>query len=211
MKLADFIVKDAIVPELQATDRDGVIRELVTSLAAAKAIAASDVDVIVKAIVDREKTGSTGFGKGVAVPHVKHPAVKKRMGAVGRSTVGVDFAALDQSPVYSVIMLLSPPNSPDGHLQAMEKDFQKPAGGHVPAVPAAIGYASEDCGPDRRGRPGRRGSVTEGPSGGNGQAAGKPANRIQSGMACRARSWIDNSRLSTNSDSTPGRRCSSSM
>ena len=51
MKLADFIVKDAIVPELKATDRDGVIRELVSALAAAKAIAASDVDPIVKAIL----------------------------------------------------------------------------------------------------------------------------------------------------------------
>jgi len=123
MKLADFIVKDAIVPELKATDRDGVIRELVSALAAADAIAKPDIDPIVKAIIDREKHGSTGFGKGVAVPHVKHPAVKKRVGAVGRSTVGVDFAALDQAPVYSVFLLLSPQNNPDGHLQAMEKIF----------------------------------------------------------------------------------------
>jgi len=124
MKLADFIVKDAIIPELKATDRDAVIREMVQSLAAAKAIAASDVDAVVKAITDREKTGSTGFGKGVAVPHVKHPAIKQRVGTVARSTVGVDFASLDQAPVYSVIMLLSPPNNPDGHLQAMEKIFR---------------------------------------------------------------------------------------
>jgi mannitol/fructose-specific phosphotransferase system IIA component (Ntr-type) len=124
MKLADFIVKEAIVPELKATDRDGVIRELVSALAAANAIGKNDVDAISKAIIDREKHGSTGFGKGVAVPHVKHPSVKKRVGAVGRSTVGVDFAALDQAPVYSVFLLLSPPNNPDGHLQAMEKIFR---------------------------------------------------------------------------------------
>lgn len=124
MKLSDFIVKDAIVSELQATDRDGVIRELVTALAAAKAIAPGDVDVVVKAIIDREKHGSTGFGKGVAVPHVKHTAIKKRVGAIGRSTVGVDFAALDQAPVYSVFLLLSPQNNPDGHLQAMENIFR---------------------------------------------------------------------------------------
>ncbi len=124
MKLSDFIVKDAIVSELQSADRDGVIRELVTSLAAAHAIAATDVDTVVKAIIDREKHGSTGFGKGVAVPHVKHPAIKKRVGAIGRSTVGVDFAALDQAPVYSVFLLLSPQNNPDGHLQAMENIFR---------------------------------------------------------------------------------------
>src|SRR5271170_5470463 len=108
MKLADFIVKDAIIAELKSTERDSVIREMVQSLAAAKAIAPGDVDVIVKAIIDREKVGSTGFGKGVAVPHVKHLAIKKRIGVVGRSTIGVDFAALDQAPVYSVFLLLSP-------------------------------------------------------------------------------------------------------
>jgi mannitol/fructose-specific phosphotransferase system IIA component (Ntr-type) len=124
MKLSDFIVTDAIVPELKATDRDGVIRELVTALAAAKALPEKDVDAIVKAIIDREKHGSTGFGKGVAVPHVKHAAVKKRVGAIGRSSVGVDFAALDQAPVYSVVLLLSPQPNPDGHLQAMENIFR---------------------------------------------------------------------------------------
>ncbi len=52
------------------------------------------------------------------------PAIKKRVGAIGRSTVGVDFAALDQAPVYSVFLLLSPQNNPDGHLQAMENIFR---------------------------------------------------------------------------------------
>jgi len=124
MKLSDFVVKEAVIAELKATDRDGVIRELVEALAAAKAVSAGDVDVIVKAIVDREKHGSTGFGKGVAVPHGKLPAVKKRVAAIGRSAVGVDFAALDQSPVFSVVLLLSPQNNPDGHLQAMENIFR---------------------------------------------------------------------------------------
>ena len=124
MKLADFVVKDAVIAEMKATDRDGVIRELVEALATAKAVAPGDVNAIVKAIVDREKHGSTGFGKGVAVPHAKHAAVKKRVAAIGRSAVGVDFAALDQSPVFSVVLLLSPDNSPDGHLQAMENIFR---------------------------------------------------------------------------------------
>lgn len=124
MKLSDFIVKDAIIPELKATGRDAVIRELVTALAAAKAVPAGDVDAIVKSIIDREKSGSTGFGKGVAVPHAKSGALKKRVGAIGRSTIGIDFAALDQAPVYSVFLLLSPENSPDGHIQAMETIFR---------------------------------------------------------------------------------------
>ncbi|EQD54918.1 PTS IIA-like nitrogen-regulatory protein PtsN, partial [mine drainage metagenome] len=124
MKLGDFIVKDAIVAELKASSRDGVIRELVQALAAAGALSATDVDTICKAILDRERHGSTGFGKGVAVPHVKLACVKKRIGTIGRSTAGVDFSALDQAPVYSVVLLLSPPDNPDGHLRAMENIFR---------------------------------------------------------------------------------------
>ncbi len=124
MKLGDFIVKDSIVAELKATSRDGVIRELVEALAAAGAVAQADVDTICKAILDRERHGSTGFGKGVAVPHVKLTCIKKRIGTIGRSTMGVDFSALDQAPVYSVVLLLSPPDNPDSHLHAMENIFR---------------------------------------------------------------------------------------
>jgi nitrogen PTS system EIIA component len=123
MKLKEFIVPDAVVPELQAADRDGVIRELVQSLAGAGAVPAESVDEVVAALIKREQNGSTGFGKGVAVPHVKHPKVTKMAGAVGRSVNGVDFAALDHQPVYSVLLLLSPDNAPQQHLQAMNIVF----------------------------------------------------------------------------------------
>jgi mannitol/fructose-specific phosphotransferase system IIA component (Ntr-type) len=77
----------------------------------------------VGALLKREQNGSTGFGKGVAVPHVKHPAVKKMAGTIGRSMGGVDFAALDHQPVYSVVLLLSPEAQPQQHLQAMNIIF----------------------------------------------------------------------------------------
>src|SRR6188768_1118895 len=98
MKLRDFIVSDAIVASLSATDRDGALRELVTSLAAAGAAPKEAVDEIIAALIKREQNGSTGFGKGVAVPHVKHPAVTKMSGTIGRSSTGIDFAALDHQP-----------------------------------------------------------------------------------------------------------------
>ena len=123
MKLRDFIVTEAIVPELQATDRDAVIRELVTSLAKAGGVDEEAVPEVVAALIKREQNGSTGFGKGVAVPHVKHAAVKKMAGTVGRSAGGIDFAALDHQPVYSVVLLLSPENQPQQHLQAMNIVF----------------------------------------------------------------------------------------
>ena len=123
MKLKEFIVTDAIVPELKSTDRDGALRELVTSLAGAGALAADAVDEVVAALIKREQNGSTGFGKGVAVPHVKHAKVTRMAGTVGRSANGVDFAALDHQPVYSVVMLLSPENATQQHLQAMNAVF----------------------------------------------------------------------------------------
>ena len=123
MKLKDFIVADAITPELAAPDRDGVIRELVHALAKAGALPQEAVDEIVAALIKREQNGSTGFGKGVAVPHVKHAKVKKMAGTVGRSVNGIDFAALDHQPVYSVFLLLSPDNQPQQHLQAMNIVF----------------------------------------------------------------------------------------
>ena len=88
MKLRDFIVADAIVAELKASDRDSALRELVTSLATAGAIPESAVEEVLSALVKREQNGSTGFGKGVAVPHVKHPAVKQMSGTIGRSANG---------------------------------------------------------------------------------------------------------------------------
>src|SRR5690606_25094149 len=123
MKLRDFIVSEAIVPNLQSDSRDDVIRELVTSLAGAGAIAEDAVEEVVAALIKREQTGSTGFGKGVAVPHVKHARVQKMVGTVGRSAGGIDFAALDHQPVYSIVLLLSPENQPQQHLQAMNIVF----------------------------------------------------------------------------------------
>jgi nitrogen PTS system EIIA component len=123
MKLREFIVTDAIVSELQAGDRDGAIRELVSSLATSGALGADAVDEVVAALIKREQNGSTGFGKGVAVPHVKHAKVKKMAGTIGRSAGGIDFSALDHQPVFSIVLLLSPENQPQHHLQAMNIVF----------------------------------------------------------------------------------------
>src|SRR5438132_5281745 len=123
MKLKEFIIAEAIVPELKAADRDGAIRELVESLARAGGLPQDSVDEIAAALVKREQNGSTGFGKGVAVPHVKHAKVSRMAGAIGRSGTGIDFAALDHQPVYSVFLLLSPENQPQQHLAAMNCVF----------------------------------------------------------------------------------------
>jgi len=123
MKLADIILTEAVIAELKSTDRNGAIRELVEAFAAQGVFDAGDTESILRSVLAREKQGSTGFGKGVAVPHVKHERVKQMAATIGRSTQGIDFAALDRAPVYTVVLLLSPTDDPEGHLAAMEKIF----------------------------------------------------------------------------------------
>ena len=124
MKFADFICFDAVVAELEATDRDGVIAELVLALADASKLAKSKVKEVTRAVIKRENEASTGMGKSIAVPHVKCSAVKQVIAAVGRSSVGIDFSSLDKQPVYSIFLLISPLGEPDKHLQAMETIFK---------------------------------------------------------------------------------------
>jgi len=123
MNLSDFVVTDAIIPVLQATSRDDAITEMVDALIAAGGIPKALRAEVIKLVLDREKHGSTGFGKGVAVPHVKHEKIKKVAACVALSQSGVDFNALDREPVYCLFLLASPKDKPDEHLQAMEKLF----------------------------------------------------------------------------------------
>ena len=124
MRLTDLIDESCLIPELQATDRNGVIRELVQALAEHGHIPKEHAETVARAAIARENQGSTGFGKGVAVPHVKHECLKKITATIGRSSHGVDFAALDRAPVYTVVMLLSPSSAPEDHLAAMERVFR---------------------------------------------------------------------------------------
>ena len=120
MKFADFICKRAIQPQLAAQDREGVIDELVASLIDAGEIKAGDKQNIVAAILKREELGSTGIGRGVAVPHTKHASAGQLTGTVGLSVDGVDFNSLDGGKVQLFFLLVSPPDLPQDHLRALE-------------------------------------------------------------------------------------------
>ncbi len=124
MKLSDFVCFDAVKPQLNASDRDGAIAELVEALATAGKIASAGPAEITEAVVKRENEASTGIGKGVAVPHVKHAAIKEVVATIGCTSKGIDFSSLDKQPVYSVILLLSPADNDDKHLRAMENIFR---------------------------------------------------------------------------------------
>jgi PTS system fructose-specific IIA component/PTS system nitrogen regulatory IIA component len=120
MKFSDFVSVAAIRAELAADEKPAIIRELVESLAAAGAVKPADVDGIVAAIMKREELGSTGIGRGVAVPHTKHASVDRLVGTVGVSSEGVDFNSLDGDKVQLFFLLVSPPDRPGDHLRALE-------------------------------------------------------------------------------------------
>ena len=120
MRMSDFVVREAITDNLAATTKEGVIREIVANLRKAGHFQASDPEEIVKAILKRELLGSTGIGRGVAIPHAKHATVNQLVGAVAVSRSGVAFESLDGEPVYVFVMLVSPNDRPGDHLRALE-------------------------------------------------------------------------------------------
>jgi PTS system fructose-specific IIA component/PTS system nitrogen regulatory IIA component len=105
---------------LTATTKEAVIREMVESLRSAGQFRGADIDDIIKAILKRELLGSTGIGRGVAIPHTKHTGVDKLVGTVALSPGGVSFESLDGEPVYVFVLLISPQDRPGDHLRALE-------------------------------------------------------------------------------------------
>ena len=120
MKFSDFVKNEAIESDIKAADKEAVIRELVGSLVKAGQLSGSEEENIVQAVLKREELGSTGIGRGIAVPHTKHPSVTDPIGTVGVSHSGVDFSSLDGEPVNLFFMLISPLDKPSEHLQALE-------------------------------------------------------------------------------------------
>lgn len=120
MKFSEFICDGSIIAQLDADAKEGVITEMVDALVQSKKISSEDRTGIVNAIMKREELGSTGIGRGVAVPHTKHPSVEKLVGTVAIKDEGVDFDSLDGEKVQLFFLLISPPDRPGDHLRALE-------------------------------------------------------------------------------------------
>jgi PTS system fructose-specific IIA component/PTS system nitrogen regulatory IIA component len=118
--MSDFVVREAIVPRLTATTKDGIIREVVESLRAAGYFQAGEAENIVRAILKREQLGSTGIGRGIAIPHTKHAGVDRLVGTVAIAPGGVNFDSIDGEPVQVFVLLVSPQDRPGDHLRALE-------------------------------------------------------------------------------------------
>lgn len=119
MKLHDIIPEGGILDDLQAVEKEAVIKEMVAALVKAGRIDDATAKKVTKALMDREELGSTGIGAGVAVPHAKHDAITDLVGAFGRSKKGIAFDSLDGEPVHVLFLLLSSKSASGAHLEAL--------------------------------------------------------------------------------------------
>lgn len=120
MKLTEFVVKEAIIPDAAAGGKEEIIREMVASLRASGAFPAAEEESVVAAILKREELGSTGIGNGVAVPHTKHTVVDRIHATVAISRKGIEFSSLDGEEVFILFLVVSPTDRPGDHLRGLE-------------------------------------------------------------------------------------------
>jgi len=120
MRMSNFVIRDAIIPVLSSTTKEDVIRELVGSLHEAGYFRTGDVDDIIKSVLRREKLGSTGIGRSIAIPHSKHAGVDRLIGTLAISPNGIPFDSIDGEPVHIFVLLVSPQDRPGDHLRALE-------------------------------------------------------------------------------------------
>lgn len=117
MKITEFLDKKGIKLDMQSTEKEDALKELVELLAEVKDI--GDKKVILKALVERESLGSTGIGQGIAIPHGKTDKLKEIVAVLGISRGGVNFEALDGEAVYLFFLLVAPKENPGPHLKAL--------------------------------------------------------------------------------------------
>ena len=117
MKLHNFLMQDMIIEELNAQDREGVLREMVDFLKKRKKIV-KDKELYEK-LIQRELLGSTAIGEGVAIPHCKMKEVKKPIVMLARSKKSVEFHSLDGKPSHIFFLVISSPDNPSLNLQIL--------------------------------------------------------------------------------------------
>lgn len=119
MKLTDILPTDCVRVPLEASDKTEAITELVDLLHETGRV--TDRDAVLRTVLDREATRSTGIGYGLAVPHGKSAACPRLAMAVGKPATPVDFESKDGQPVNLIVLLASPPDQTGPHIQALAR------------------------------------------------------------------------------------------
>lgn len=131
MRLREFFSADAIKLDLEGTTKDELLRELIALLA----LDEKSEGMLFKMLKRRENLGSTGIGRGIAIPHCRSLVVSRLRVVFGRKPSGVDFKAIDNKPVYNFFLIVAPP---------MEVSNQ-----YLPVLGKIAQFAKEPDVPDR--------------------------------------------------------------
>ena len=105
MELREFFSEDAIQLNIAGTTKDEVLKELIALLG----LDEKSQGMLFKMLKRRENLGSTGIGRGIAIPHCRSLVVSKLRVAFGRKRAGVDFKAIDEKPVHFFFLIVAPP------------------------------------------------------------------------------------------------------
>ena len=116
MKISEILDKKAIIADLAADNKTGVLQELADAVAVTTQ---ADAAAIASVLMERESLGSTGIGGGIAIPHGKIDAVGAVTVGFGLSKKGINYDSLDDKPVHIFFLLLTPENSTGGHLKVL--------------------------------------------------------------------------------------------
>lgn len=118
MKILDVLHTDAVIPELKARDKKGVLVELAEPVAE---IVGANHDELVRVLMERERLGSTGIGDGIGIPHGKMADIDSMIIAFGLSKKGIEFDSLDGRPANIFFLLLTPEQSTGIHLKLLSQ------------------------------------------------------------------------------------------
>lgn len=119
MKITDILPRDAVIEELKAGNKQGVIEEMSELMAQCAGV--STKDELTRVLLEREALGSTGIGLNVAIPHAKVQELNGIIAGFGRSRQGIDFDSVDGKPVNLFFVLISGLNSAGTHLKALAR------------------------------------------------------------------------------------------
>jgi PTS system nitrogen regulatory IIA component len=118
MKISDVLFKEAIITDLEATDKKGVLEELAGPVSKIAHISEKE---LIKVLMEREQLGSTGIGGGIGIPHGKLRNLEQLVLGFGLSRQGVDFESMDNRPTYIFFLLVTPENSTGLHLKLLAR------------------------------------------------------------------------------------------
>src|ERR671927_1733737 len=105
MELREFFSEDAVKLDIEGTTKDDILKELIGLLK----LDEKSEGMLFKMLKRRENLGSTGIGKGIAIPHCRSLVVNRLRGAFGRKPEGLDFRAIDEQPVHNIFLIVAPP------------------------------------------------------------------------------------------------------